>query len=314
MNIFEYLNRKVPIEDDLCFVIMPFDEKYDAVYHHAINPILEELGFRCMRADQNFASTPIMFEIFDYIKKAKVIIADLTGSNPNVYYELGICHALKRNVILLKKKDSHVPFDLHGIRHFEYEDKLGGESKLKVFLKDALALDLDEADSPIDEQAVKQNLRKACHLWKSSKEVLIKFEEFLEITLSIDNISHTDEEIAFLCHVAAYFGKFMKRMTEIAYKNILAMDALIIEASSGKTTRVPWRAAAMLEHFEINLIKDRLLNFKGDYKNTEIMPIELKIGSTLNKLEKVIEGLGHTSQIRDKLLQAKAQIESEFGQ
>ena len=59
-----------------------------------------------------------MFDVFDEILRARFVIADLTGSNPNVFYELGIAHALKRNVVLLKRSGSVVPLDLHGIRHF----------------------------------------------------------------------------------------------------------------------------------------------------------------------------------------------------
>ena len=173
MNIHDYLNRKVTIEDDLCFVLMPFAVDLTEVFFNGIKPIVESLGYRCQRADEHFGSSPIMFEIFNDILKAGCIIADLTGSNPNVFYELGIAHALKRNVILLKQAGSKVPFDLMGIRHYEYEDSFKGINGLRNFLTAAITKSGDMSEMELlDKRELTARLKKGCRLWSSDHTVI----------------------------------------------------------------------------------------------------------------------------------------------
>lgn|GEM_PF-4790076 len=313
MNIYNYLNQEVPMEEDFCFVIMPFDDKLNEVFHSGIEPIAKEFDLRCTRADQHFESTPIMFEIFDDIQKAKVIIADLTGANPNVFYELGICHALKRNVILLKRAGSNVPFDLHGIRHLEYEDRLGGVSRLREILKETLALDKDDRGAELfDKTSMTRNLKKFCHLWKSGQEILIGFEEFMEIVLGLDHLSPTDDEIAFLCRAAAYYGKFMRRMSEAAHANRTAVHSLVVEAATGLFTRVPWRAATMLEHFDRNLVERELREFADEIVNKHIFPKAILEGSTVFLLNATVNNPKTPKETREKLAQVLRQIRAEF--
>ncbi len=313
MNIHEYLNQNVPIEDDYCFVIMPFDEKLDAIYHHGIKPIVEELGYRCRRADQHFASSPIMFEIFDDIMRARFIIADLTDSNPNVFYELGIAHALKKCVVLLKRAGSYVPFDLSGIRHKEYQDSFKGISDLRSFIAAALAeCEKPEDGAVLNKKTLEADLKKACLLWKSGGEIVITFESFLEITLGLDLMSPSDEELAFLSRAAAYFGKFMKRMAEAIKTNRVAIRALVSEAASGTTVRVPWRAAAMLEYLDKNLVDAEVRLYSGDVSNSAIFPESILKRCLKLRLSEVIDEETLEPGVRDKLSQALRDIRAEF--
>ena len=122
-------------DDRLCFVIMPFDEEFDAVYQDIIKPVTEGLKLRCLRADEIFTSTSIIEDIQPHIRKARFLIADLTHRNPNVFYELGFAHALDKDVILLTqdlKKD--VPFDLQHRRITAYRDRLSGPAEVKAKL------------------------------------------------------------------------------------------------------------------------------------------------------------------------------------
>lgn len=64
-----------------------------------------------------------MFDIWDGIKKAKILIAELTGRNPNVMYELGLAHAIEKPVILLTQDINDVPFDLRSLRCIVYNTK-----------------------------------------------------------------------------------------------------------------------------------------------------------------------------------------------
>jgi len=70
----------------LCFVIMPFREKHEEVYNHVIKPAVEESGYRCVIAKEVISSGNITRDIIEHISQADIIVADLTGQNPNVFY------------------------------------------------------------------------------------------------------------------------------------------------------------------------------------------------------------------------------------
>jgi len=129
------INSKIEVDKQQCFVIMPFNEKLTPIYETILKPVLNELKFRAIRADEIFTSKPIIGDIWNSIKKSGVIIADLTDQNPNVFYELGLAHALNKNVILMSQDLEDVPFDLKHNRIVIYKDSISGAEKLKLDLK-----------------------------------------------------------------------------------------------------------------------------------------------------------------------------------
>ena len=82
------------------FVLMPFSAEFDDVFKHIIEKPLSELGFSTRRADNAVGSRNIMHDVISGIFESDLVIADLTGSNPNVYYELGIAHAFGKSIAL----------------------------------------------------------------------------------------------------------------------------------------------------------------------------------------------------------------------
>ncbi len=126
-------------KNSICFVISPFGEPFDTYYLRVIKPVLDEQGLYAMRGDSLYRPTTIMDDIWSGIKDAKILIAELTGRNPNVFYELGLAHALSKPVILLSQSIDDVPFDLRGIRiilydknHPEWGAKLKGDLSLAI--------------------------------------------------------------------------------------------------------------------------------------------------------------------------------------
>jgi len=85
-----------------CFVIMPFASEFDEIYGK-IGEAMERARFTCSRADDIRRGGYIPEDVFRRMAEAEIIIADLTGNNPNVLYELGIAHTTKdvERVILL---------------------------------------------------------------------------------------------------------------------------------------------------------------------------------------------------------------------
>jgi hypothetical protein len=123
--------QQFKVDDKLCFILMPFNRKYDSVYDNVIKPAVGIVGLRAKRADDIFNVKPIIHDIWEYINKARLLIANLSGKNPNVFYEVGLSHALNKKVILITQRMDDVPFDLRHLRCIVYEDSMDGAGKLK---------------------------------------------------------------------------------------------------------------------------------------------------------------------------------------
>jgi hypothetical protein len=106
---------------DTCFVMMPFGHWYDVYYKEVYIPAIKEAGFEPVRADELFSSGSVVEQIWEQIDKAKVLLADLTGKNANVFYELGLAHASGKPVIFTSGVLDDVPFDLRHLRVIIYE-------------------------------------------------------------------------------------------------------------------------------------------------------------------------------------------------
>ncbi|MDT0390620.1 hypothetical protein [Streptomyces dubilierae] len=107
-----------------CFVLMPFSPpRRTEIYEDYIAaPLLEQCGISCRRADDIYASSRIMEDVWDSIHSADFIVADLSGRNANVFYELGLAHAVGTPVILVAESSKDIPFDLKGVRTIIYGD------------------------------------------------------------------------------------------------------------------------------------------------------------------------------------------------
>ncbi|MBK7583329.1 MAG: hypothetical protein IPI67_24450 [Myxococcales bacterium] len=124
--------RDVLVDDSLCFVLMPFgnDAKLQEVFADQIAPTIAAAGLKCMRADDIYDTQPIIESIWENIMRARLLVADLTGRNPNVFYELGIAHTVGKDVILLSQNIDDVPFDLRHLRIILYETSARGAAAL----------------------------------------------------------------------------------------------------------------------------------------------------------------------------------------
>lgn len=122
-----------------CFVIMPFGKKNDAdgtevdfdfVYHDLIEKAVEETGIDCERCDEMINTGSIHKTMFRGIFDADVAVVDITSLNPNVFYELGVRHALHKYVTLVIRRNSNspLPFNIRGLNILGYD--LEGEDQL----------------------------------------------------------------------------------------------------------------------------------------------------------------------------------------
>jgi hypothetical protein len=149
----------------ICFVIMPFGRKpdasgreidFDVIYKDIIEPSIRDVGFDSVRADEEVNAGIIHKAMFERLALSEYAIADLTIFNPNVYYELGVRHAVRpQTTALLSAEASRLPFDIGNLRALPYALDEKGRPKDAPAARAALARRLDyckrhdEPDSPL---------------------------------------------------------------------------------------------------------------------------------------------------------------------
>jgi len=127
------------VDADLCLVLMPLAEEWDPVYECVRRAVeSSEVNMRCIRADEMYSTKSVMADVLDLIRRANVVIAEVTSCNPNVLYELGICHAVKDKVVLLTQQPDTLPFDFKHIRTVSYQNSINGGFALVDHLKGLL--------------------------------------------------------------------------------------------------------------------------------------------------------------------------------
>jgi hypothetical protein len=127
---------------DTCFVMMPFAAPHGDYYVKIFEPAIQKAGLTPIRADADiFGAGKIMDQIRVGISSAKVLLAELTTKNPNVFYELGLAHALEKPVVLVSSNEADVPFDLQHIRVIYYDvmDPFWGQKLLDKVAENILS-------------------------------------------------------------------------------------------------------------------------------------------------------------------------------
>lgn len=136
------------------FVIMPFSKNLRWVYENAIRPVCQDLDVDVLRGDDISHQRNILRDVVEGLINSDAIVADLTGNNANVYYELGAAHALMRPVIMLAQDVKRIPFDLrsHRVLAYSSEESLRGDfqQRLRQTLQETLQVPI-EPSTPIAE-------------------------------------------------------------------------------------------------------------------------------------------------------------------
>jgi len=114
------MNKKKPF----VFVLMPFDSNFDDTYEFGIKAACQSAGAVCERVDEQVFDENILTRIYQQIEIADVIVAEMSGRNPNVFYETGYAHALSKRVILLTREADDIPFDMQHYQHIVYGGKI----------------------------------------------------------------------------------------------------------------------------------------------------------------------------------------------
>lgn len=148
-----------------CFVVSPIGEEKseiranaDKLLKHIINPVCQSCGFSVERVDQINDSDSITQTIIDKLLSADLVIADISGHNPNVFYEMGYRKCTGKPIIHLKSKGENLPFDVNTIRTFEYDlTDLDSVDAIKERLQQTISAISFETVDELEENANSKN-------------------------------------------------------------------------------------------------------------------------------------------------------------
>ena len=179
-------------------VLMPFKKEFLDTYTFGIKGAAEDVGAYAERIDEQIFQEGILDRVFNQINKADVIIADMTGQNSNVFYEVGYAHALNKIVVLLTQSGDDIPFDLKHRQHIVY----GGEIRtLRPELAKRLTWAIEESRRR-GKQSIEYKLRLSISgidlreisfgLPVPSVEVFIVREMTLQVAIRNEGIATTE--------------------------------------------------------------------------------------------------------------------------
>lgn len=118
------MNEQNTAPKPFVFVLMPFAPEFGDIYELGIKAACTTCGMHCERVDEQIYEGTILDRIYNQIAKADVVVADMTGRNPNVFYETGYAHALGKRVILLTRTPDDIPFDMKHYPHIIYQGRI----------------------------------------------------------------------------------------------------------------------------------------------------------------------------------------------
>ncbi len=158
---------------------MPFSHDFTNQWEFAFVPAIEASSLKAVRADEDSLGTNmIMRDVTAGIYEAQLILADLTGRNPNVMYELGLAHAAKKPVIILAQDEKDISFDIKHIRYIIYDPRDLKTLRLQLERRIAGTLSMDnpeEIDFFPELRIMKaEDLRELAYLRECSQDLIVR--------------------------------------------------------------------------------------------------------------------------------------------
>lgn len=201
---------------------MPFSPDFNDVYQIAIKEACETAGAYCERVDEQIFTESMLHRVYNQISKADIIIADMTGKNPNVFYEVGYAHALDKTVILLTQKADDIPFDLKHFQHIIYSSI--GPLRANLLTRVRYFIENPKRRMPQYSEAIVPSLYGTTLIQDRTTEVICPVNEHLEITnFSCDLYNPTQESIQ---PKSFEVGMVVQRIFEVMMKDNTGVNYL----------------------------------------------------------------------------------------
>jgi len=156
-----------------CFIISPIGDeasdirkRADQVLRHILTPAAEACGYDPIRADKISEPGMITSQVIQHIVDDPLVIADLTGMNPNVFYELAIRHAIRKPLVQIVNKGEKIPFDVAGMRtipvdHHDLDSVDEAKAEIQKQIKAVEGKKPEQIESPISVSMEIQSLRQS---------------------------------------------------------------------------------------------------------------------------------------------------------
>jgi hypothetical protein len=261
-----------------CFVIAPIGEegseirnRSDKVLEHIITPTVEECGYESIRADEISEPGIITSQIIQHLIDDDLVIADLTGRNPNVYYELAIRHVVKKPIVQIIQAGESIPFDVAGTRtiHVDHRDLDSVANCKRELINQIHSVEKDPSrvDTPISVAIDLEFLRKSENpLEKSSAEIISMLQDIRSMVSDIGSIPR--------------HPRLDPRMSEELFMNFDRLASVLDLPPNEEPSRehfehaqqVLYRAIPMLEKFAIEsgLPHDMVEHFIGRIRHRQM--------------------------------------------
>ncbi|GBE30257.1 hypothetical protein BMS3Bbin04_01289 [bacterium BMS3Bbin04] len=114
---------------------MQFSSPYNELYSEVVHPICNEFNIQCKHADETYGPGVIINDIIRQITESRLVIAEISPANANVYYEVGYAHAQNKPTILIAEKGTKLPFDVSPFRVLFYENSIDGKRRIEEGLR-----------------------------------------------------------------------------------------------------------------------------------------------------------------------------------
>lgn len=234
-----------------CFIISPLGEagssvrrKADGLITSVIKPCVESLNFKVIAPHEIDTPGSITMQVIEHLLNDDLVIANLTGLNPNVMYELAVRHAKRLPVISLAESGTSLPFDIASERTIFYDNDMAGVEFLKPLLKKAIieAVGEQEQDNPIYRVVTSSIMRDVVIKDDAQKFIINRMNE---LSNQISSIAHSQNSI----DKKNYRVLKKKIKFRAMIENGVGFDE-IVEHLSSKSIEA--------SHIEFDVIKDNL--------------------------------------------------------
>ncbi|MCW3106493.1 MAG: hypothetical protein JWQ09_999 [Segetibacter sp.] len=189
------------------FVIMPFsatnsctEERWTEIFFNVFKPAIEALGYTCERAMPETGS--LTKSIVEKLRHSRIVLADVTDRNANVFYELGVRHSLSKRTIIITQDSSHVPSDLKGYWFIQYGILPGQVSRFKEDIRTVIIKiegNPEKSDNPISDYLEKEYANVSTYIDNQNlKKLSALYTEFSGNIISLNNIIHNSDPKVFI--------------------------------------------------------------------------------------------------------------------
>ena len=180
----------LPQLDEECFFIAPIGqegsperERSDGILEFIVDRAAHELNLTAIRADQIAEPGQITLQVIDHILGARAAVADVTGLNPNVFYELAVRHTARLPVAIIAEKGCNLPFDIAQMRTIFFEStslRSADQCRIDIVAQLKQALDRGAVDSPIATSIDVRTLAGGSTAERNIAEIITTMEEIVK--------------------------------------------------------------------------------------------------------------------------------------